>query len=170
VIAQAARDPRPGSGAERGALKHLASRTFHRNPPGGRDGTLPRHAARSRPGYSPAIVPLAAEAESYPQASIRAVTEGYACGKVFRARPGVGSAQRVQAVAEAAADPTNGCGRESLRGAVMSVVLIGPLSRCTNCGRIPPEGQRWPHVAGGDWFCSLDCLYGLHPELEEGCQ
>ena len=50
----------------------------------------------------------------------------------------------------------------------MSVVLLGPMSRCANCGRIPPEGQRWPHVAGGDWFCSLDCLYGLHPELEEG--
>jgi hypothetical protein len=49
----------------------------------------------------------------------------------------------------------------------MSVVLIGPLSRCANCGRIPPVGQRWPHLAGGDWFCSLDCLYGLHPELEE---
>jgi hypothetical protein len=49
----------------------------------------------------------------------------------------------------------------------MSVVLIGPLTRCANCGRIPPEGQRWPHSAGIDWFCSLDCLYGLHPELEE---
>ena len=49
----------------------------------------------------------------------------------------------------------------------MSVVLIGPMSRCANCRRIPPEGQRWPHVVGGDWFCSLDCLHGLHPELEE---
>ena len=52
----------------------------------------------------------------------------------------------------------------------MSVVLIGPMSRCANCGHIPPEGQRWPHVAGGDWFCCLDCLYGLYPELEEGGQ
>ena len=60
------------------------------------------------------------------------------------------------------------CGHESLHGAVMSVVLIGPMSRCANCSRIPPEGRRWPHVAGGDWFCSLDCLYGLHPELQEG--
>jgi hypothetical protein len=50
---------------------------------------------------------------------------------------------------------------------VMSVVLIGPRGRCANCGRVPPDGQRWPHVAGGDWFCSPDCLYGLHPELEE---
>jgi hypothetical protein len=52
----------------------------------------------------------------------------------------------------------------------MSVVLLGPMSRCANCRRIPPEGQRWPHVAAGDRFCSLDCLYGLHPELEEGGQ
>ncbi len=52
----------------------------------------------------------------------------------------------------------------------MSVVLIGPMSRCANCNRIPPEGRRWPHVAGGEWFCSLDCLYGLHPELQEGYQ
>jgi hypothetical protein len=52
----------------------------------------------------------------------------------------------------------------------MSVVLIGPMSRCANCGRIPPEGQRWPHAARGDWFCSPDCLYGLHPELEEASQ
>jgi hypothetical protein len=49
----------------------------------------------------------------------------------------------------------------------MSVLLIGPMSRCANCGHIPPEGQRWPHVAGGNWFCTPDCLYGLHPELEE---
>jgi hypothetical protein len=55
-----------------------------------------------------------------------------------------------------------------MTGAAMSVVLIGPISRCSNCGRVPPEGQRWPHVTDGDWFCSLDCLYGLHPELEEG--
>ena len=55
-------------------------------------------------------------------------------------------------------------------GAVMSVVLLGPMNRCANCRRIPPEGQRWPHVADGDRFCSLDCLYGLHPELEEGGQ
>jgi hypothetical protein len=49
----------------------------------------------------------------------------------------------------------------------MSVVLLGPMSRCANCGRIPPEGMRWPHATGGDRFCSQDCLYGLHPELEE---
>ena len=42
-----------------------------------------------------------------------------------------------------------------------------PFKHLANCGRIPPEGRRWPHVAAGDWFCSLDCLYGLHPELEE---
>jgi hypothetical protein len=58
-------------------------------------------------------------------------------------------------------------GSERSCGAPMSVVLIGPLRRCGNCGRVPPEGRRWPHVAAGDWFCSLDCLYGLHPELEE---
>jgi hypothetical protein len=52
----------------------------------------------------------------------------------------------------------------------MSVVLLGPMNRCANCRRIPAEGQRWPHVADGDRFCSLDCLYGLHPELEEGGQ
>jgi hypothetical protein len=66
------------------------------------------------------------------------------------------------AVAETAADPPR------MTGAVMSVLLIGPMSRCSNCGRVPPEGQRWPHVTDGDWFCSLDCLYGLHPELAEG--
>jgi hypothetical protein len=80
------------------------------------------------------------------------------------------SAGRAKADLDAAGDPTNDCGRESLPGAVMSVLLIGPMSRCANCRRIPSEGRRWPHVAGGDWFCSLDCLYGLHPELEEGDQ
>lgn len=52
----------------------------------------------------------------------------------------------------------------------MSVVLLGPMSRCGNCRRVPPDGNRWPYVAGSDRFCSLDCLYGLHPELEEQAQ
>lgn len=52
----------------------------------------------------------------------------------------------------------------------MSVVLLGPMSRCANCRRVPPDGKRWPYVAGSDRFCCLDCLYGLHPELEEQAQ
>ena len=50
----------------------------------------------------------------------------------------------------------------------LTVVLMGPMSRCANCRCIPPQGQRWPHSAGGYRFRSVDCLYGLHPQLEEG--
>jgi hypothetical protein len=96
----------------------------------------------------------------------KTAAEGDACGDCFGPTMRC-TAQRAKAVAGAAADSRNYWGRESLRGAVMSVVLIGPMSRCANCRRIPPEGQRWPHVVGGDWFCSPDCLHGLHPELEE---
>jgi len=53
-------------------------------------------------------------------------------------------------------------------GAVLTVVLMGPMSRCANCRCTPPEGQRWAHRPGGYRFRSVDCLYGLHPQLEEG--
>lgn len=50
----------------------------------------------------------------------------------------------------------------------LTVVLMGLMSRCANCRCIPPEGQRRAHRSGGYRFRSVDCLYGLHPQLEEG--
>jgi hypothetical protein len=108
--------------------------------------------------------------QSYREAWINHASEGYACGRYFQSNDGLLGGESEGGSWTPRAIPRMTVVVKALPGAVMSVLLIGPMSRCANCRRIPSEGRRWPHVAGGDWFCSLDCLYGLHPELEEGDQ
>jgi hypothetical protein len=133
---------------------------------------LVRHAAWCRPGYGPAYK------TDHGRVYLRRNRVSVHChstrrqGKPrrLRNRRTVGfSSAKVLAISWCAKSRGWLWPRKVL-GAVMSVVLIGPMNRCANCRRIPPEGHRWPHVADGDRFCSLDCLYGLYPELEEGGQ